>query len=48
MRITKETLFNILNLQTISTDGNMIHLFSQRGDADYVIEVVGMDFTRHY
>lgn len=42
MRITKETLFNILNLQTISSDGNMINLFSQRGDADYLIEVVGM------
>lgn len=42
MRVTRETLFNILNLQTISLDGNMMHMFSQRGDADYIIEVVGM------
>jgi hypothetical protein len=41
MRISKESLFNILNLQTIATDESMINLFSQRGDADYLIEVVG-------
>ena len=41
MRITKESLFTVLNLQTLSTDGNMMNMFSQRGDADYVIEVVG-------
>jgi hypothetical protein len=45
MRITKETLFAILNLQTMSVDGTMMNLFSQRGDADYVIEVVGMTNT---
>ena len=42
MRISKESLFNILNLQTIANDESMINLFSQRGDAEYVIEVVGI------
>ena len=42
MRISKESLFNLLNLQTIGPDGTMINLFNQRGDAEYVIEVVGI------
>lgn len=45
MHIGKETLFAILNLQSISTDGQMVNLFGQRGDADYVIEVVGMELV---
>jgi len=41
MRITKESLFNILNIQTISNEGTLINMFAPRGDADYVIEVIG-------
>jgi hypothetical protein len=47
MRISKESLFNILNLQTIANDESMINLFSQRGDAEYVIEVVGISPPLH-
>lgn len=46
MRINRETLFNILNLQTLNSEGMMINLFAQRGDADYVIEVVGSSTGR--
>jgi hypothetical protein len=41
MRISKETLFNILNMQSISKDETLMNMFAPRGDADYVIEVVG-------
>jgi len=41
MRITKEALFNILNIQTISNEEMLINMFAPRGEVDYVIEVVG-------
>jgi hypothetical protein len=41
MRIPKEALFNILNLQTITNEGQVVSMFIPRGDATYVIEVVG-------
>jgi len=41
MRISRESLFNILNIQTIAPEGNLTNMFNQRGDPEYVIEVVG-------
>jgi len=41
MRITRDSLFQILNLQTLTIDGNLVNLFTQRGEPDYVIEVIG-------
>jgi len=41
MRITRDNLFQILNLQTLTIDGNLVTLLTQRGEPDYVIEVIG-------
>jgi len=41
MRISKEALFNVLNLQTFTPEGALMNMFTQKGDATYVIEVVG-------
>jgi hypothetical protein len=41
MRVPKDALFNMLNLQTISTDGTVVGMFNPKGDGTYVIEVVG-------
>jgi hypothetical protein len=41
MRIPKEVLFSILNLQTITSEGQVVSMFNPRGDSTYVIEVVG-------
>ena len=41
MRISRESMFNILNLQTLAPDGNLVSLFCQRGEPEYVIEVIG-------
>jgi len=46
MRITRETLFAIINIQTISVDGTMINLFNQKGEAEYFIEVVGIKYSK--
>jgi len=42
MRISKESLFNIMNLQTIAAEGHMVNMFSPRGASDYIIEVIGI------
>lgn len=42
MRISKESLFNIMNLQTIASEGHMVNMFSPRGESDHIIEVIGM------
>jgi hypothetical protein len=42
MSITKEVMFQILNLRTISPDGSFTNMFTPKGDPEYVIEVVGI------
>jgi hypothetical protein len=42
MRISKETLFAIQNMQMMDTDGTVMKLFNPRGDPEYRIEVLGI------